>query len=90
MTIRITLTVETTNHGNAITLTETHVDGGSNPRYDGDTVRRGVSVLTEHVAAQLDKLVDGNRLRVGPCGCICQEAGGFCGGCGHAGCGGRR
>lgn len=30
------------------------------------------------------------RLRpaVGPCGCACTH-GGFCGGCGHAGCGGR-
>lgn len=26
---------------------------------------------------------------VGPCPCAC-NSGGFCGGCGHAGCGGRR
>ena len=25
----------------------------------------------------------------GPCPCVC-NSGGFCGGCGHAGCGGRR
>jgi len=28
-------------------------------------------------------------LRVGPCPCEC-NSGGFCGGCGHGGCGGRR
>ena len=27
--------------------------------------------------------------RVGPCSCAC-NSGGFCGGCGHAGCGGQR
>ncbi len=27
--------------------------------------------------------------QVGPCPCEC-NSGGFCGGCGHAGCGGRR
>jgi hypothetical protein len=27
--------------------------------------------------------------QVGPCPCAC-NSGGFCGGCGHAGCGGRR
>jgi hypothetical protein len=27
--------------------------------------------------------------RIGPCPCAC-NSGGFCGGCGHAGCGGRR
>lgn len=27
--------------------------------------------------------------RPGPCPCAC-NSGGFCGGCGHAGCGGRR
>lgn len=26
---------------------------------------------------------------IGPCGCECSH-GGFCGGCGHAGCGGRQ
>jgi hypothetical protein len=29
------------------------------------------------------------RQPVGPCPCAC-NSGGFCGGCGHAGCGGRR
>jgi hypothetical protein len=30
------------------------------------------------------------RAAVGPCPCECNSPGGFCGGCGHAGCGGRR
>lgn len=57
MSVKITLVVETTNHGNAITFTETSEDGGGNPRYDGDTVTRDVAKLTQHVVAQLDRLV---------------------------------
>ena len=35
------------------------------------------------------QLRDRNFRPVGPCPCEC-NSGGFCGGCGHAGCGGRR
>lgn len=34
-------------------------------------------------------LVTSAARQVGPCSCECNR-GGFCGGCGHAGCGGRR
>lgn len=57
MPIKITLTVETTNHGNAIEFTETYTDSGGNPRYDGDTVIKRAAALTHHVVTQLDKLV---------------------------------
>ena len=43
---------------------------------------------THRVLAQLQYRLP-TRSRIGPCPCIC-NAGGFCGGCGHAGCGARR
>lgn len=95
MPVKITLIVETTNHtgGGRLTFHETSTDNGGNPRYDGDTVLRDVAKLTRNVVSTLDKIVKdpirtGSEANVG-CPCVC-NSGGFCGGCGHAGCGGRR
>lgn len=45
------------------------------------------SRLVEEARAYV-RLKDSGLRRVGPCPCEC-NTGGFCGGCGHAGCGGR-
>ena len=89
MSIEIEVTVKSTNHGAGVTLfTRRYETGGANPRYDGDIVRRETAKLGQLVANQLDKLSD-DPIRSSGCPCVCQS-GGFCGGCGHAGCGGRR
>lgn len=45
--------------------------------------KRGAFVLTPPVRVP-------HPLPRGACPCACQAPGGFCGGCGHAGCAGRR
>jgi hypothetical protein len=46
-------------------------------------------VDSERDGNTLIKLMQSYKLKVPPCPCEC-NSGGFCGGCGHAGCGGRR
>jgi hypothetical protein len=58
MPIRITLTVETDNHGGSIEFTDTYEGLDGNPRFDGDVVRRRATVMVERVVKHLDQLVD--------------------------------
>lgn len=53
---------------------------------------RTAALLTEGHRVPLDRgipIAPQRRRAAGPCPCTC-SSGGFCGGCGHAGCGGRR
>lgn len=60
--------------------------------YPGDKVSplEAGRLLDKQAARLLAKVRTSPRYRAtGPCPCEC-NSGGFCGGCGHAGCGGRR
>ena len=67
-----------------------HVAGMNDAEIEAE-IKEMKGILGEHVEAvhviEIPALAPSHR-SPGPCGCACCS-GGFCGGCGHAGCGGR-
>lgn len=94
-TFEVTLRV-TTEDGHGVTLhriTEILRQAGVDVQKAALTGEKKIGIV-EFLGSPVQEYLDSLRpawgpARVGPCPCECNR-GGFCGGCGHAGCGGRR
>jgi hypothetical protein len=58
MSLKITVTVESSSNSHTTTFTRTCTDGNDNPRFYGDCARRNVAILGNEIGRQLDRLTD--------------------------------